>query len=214
MLPHGPRPTVIPRAIRYVSNAANPSPASQIAARPKGVGAMPRGASGDSGPIAAARAVANEPVTAPAQAGCGPAAGRASRTERRPFARSTAWPTWAANANAMRIVPIGKRIVARTLMSLRRVQVGRPWGAGAGLRNEARGSGSGRAARRRAVGRDDHRPRLHPQAEAAVAARRDRRLSDDVAAGALEEQRRLVDVAALRAGRIDQAVPRAVRLAR
>ena len=86
--------------------------AMPTAARPSGVGAMPRGACGESGGTTFDWAVANEPVTAPAQAGWR-AVGSARPIDRRPFARSTACPTWAAKAIAIATVPIGKRNVAR-----------------------------------------------------------------------------------------------------
>src|SRR5215212_9149369 len=118
MFPQGPRPTARPRITRYMISVANPRPARTPAARPSGVGAIPSGAPGASALTAADRAEANDPVTAPAHAGCrteDPPSDRA--IERRPFARSTAWPTWAANANAIAIVPIGKRNVATMFIS-------------------------------------------------------------------------------------------------
>src|SRR6185369_3444366 len=193
MLPHGPRPTSRPRITRYASSVAKPTQAMPAAARPSGVGAMPSGVADGSRPADAARASANDPVTAPAQAGWALERLRASDSERRPLARSTACPTWAANAIASATTPIGKRIVATMFISA---------------------SGDRGAAGRRAVGRDDHRPGLEIERQAAVATGRDAGGPDDVALRAADEEIGPVDVAAERAHRIDQAVAGAVGVAR
>ena len=78
--------------------------ASQVAARDSGVG---EAETSSRVPAEAARDDTNEPVTAPpAKAGCWAGA---KATIRRPLASSTAWPTWAANAIAVRITPATKR---------------------------------------------------------------------------------------------------------
>src|SRR5215212_10954308 len=177
MFPQGPRPTARPRITRYPISVANPRPARTPAARPSGVGAIPSGAPGASALTTVDRAEANEPVTAPAHAGClvdGALSDRA--IERRPFARSTAWPTCAAKANAIAIVPIGKRNVATMFMS-----------ASALTGWVLARSGDGGAAGGRTVVSNDHRPSLETQLESAVAAGRDARLADNVAFRATKE---------------------------
>ena len=77
----------------------------QVAARDSGVG---EAASAMGASARAARDVTNEPVTPPeAKAGRGPVGARTSA--RRPFASSTAWPTWAAKPMAVAITPIANR---------------------------------------------------------------------------------------------------------
>src|SRR4029079_5726193 len=165
-----------------------------MAARPSGVAAIPSGAAAESGDTAADLEAAKDPVTAPAQAGCA-AVDRpsASPIERRPFARSTACPTWAAKPSAIRTVPSGKRTVATMFMSAATAIGG----------NELRGGG---AARGRSVRSNDHRAWLDLQLETAVAAGGDHGLADDLALRTADQQVRLVDVAALRPERVDQAV--------
>ncbi len=105
IVPHGPRPTRTARMATDARRQANAATVRTVAGTESGVGddARPR-----SPLVARWRARTNEPVTAPvAKAGCG----AVTKTScRRPFASSTAWPTWAASAIAVTITPTLKRI--------------------------------------------------------------------------------------------------------
>src|SRR5436853_4642195 len=74
--------------------------------------------------------------------------------------------------------------------------------------------GDGCAAGRRPVVRHDHRPGLKTERKTAVAAGRHGRLADDVALRAAKQQPGLVDITTLRTEWIQEAVARAVGLAR
>src|SRR5215212_6132877 len=124
-----------------------------------------------------------------------PNAGRSRGAPRGPHARRTQTPSRSCRS--------GRGTWRRWSCRPRPWQVGGWWP----------GSGDGGAAGGRTIVSHDHRPSLDAELEPAVAAGRDARLTDDVAFRASEEEPRLVDVAALRAERIEEPILRAVGLA-
>src|SRR5688572_6184330 len=112
MLPHGPRPTTMPRRSSETPRNATATTDSTVAARDRGLGEAAR-----VGPPVAARvdSLTNEPVTTPAKAGCR-AALRTGSAARRPLASITACPTCAANPSATKTTPIGKRALDSSAM--------------------------------------------------------------------------------------------------
>src|SRR5215210_5460758 len=191
MLPHGPRPTTNARRSSDTTRSVKPRAVRRMAARPSGVGEPAR-----SGPAAvvAVRVDANDPPTTPAHAGC--RLGTTIDSARRPFASITAWPTWAANPSATKMLAIGKRICEIV------AAIGSPIS-----------SGCGGAAGWRPIPGDDHRSRFDLEDEPAVSARPNRGRLDDVAFRAANGQLRAVAVAAGRSRRVHEAVVRAIRLA-
>src|SRR5450759_1325979 len=153
MLPHGPRPTAIPRATRA-------APSSPTATNPRNLALRETGLAGS--PAALGRVAARStklPVTTPAKAGCGEATKRGRAL--RPLASRTAWPTWAANASATAITPMMKKSWDALAMScLRDVRA-----HGALLLRVSGGSGGRGAARRGADGmtRRSRRGVDHPE---------------------------------------------------
>ena len=86
MLPHGPRPTTMPRRSRDAPSTAAARIVNQVAATDSGLGE----AATDGPPVALREdVVTNAPVTTPAYAGWLPAPSAESAT-RRPFASITA----------------------------------------------------------------------------------------------------------------------------
>ena len=187
MLPHGPRPTTMPRSSSDVNRIPKPMAVSDDGG--------PTEWGGGAGEVRARRDGRRAAVRERPGHDAGPGrlrdSGRRDASDRRPFASMTAWPTWAANPRAIAIAADREE----ELRDLRHVSLRDAWWVGSVASARLVGSGDGRAARWRPVGRDDERSRLDPQDEAAVSAGFDARLADELALRAAERERRLVAVA-------------------
>src|SRR4051794_24488432 len=202
IVPHGPRPTSTARISADARRHANAATVSSVAGIERGVA---EAAKLRSPFVARSRARTKLPVTAPpANAGWGAVA---NTSWRRPFARRTAWPTWAARAIAVTITPTLKRIEEAVSMADLRDECVRSSGS------PVDGSGEGGAAGRRA-GRTPGVPngRLEREREPAVAAHGVGGGADDEALGAGDAERIAAHVASTHARLEDEAVARAVRL--